>query len=79
MRKYVKYAKLQGQDTFIPGLGSLGSTLPSPSRTLNIQMFLDSEFPTLLFVNINGSGHSVPLANVQILSFSPEESSPKAE
>lgn len=73
MRRQVKYAKLHGGDAFIPGIGGLGSTLPPQSKTLNLKMFIDSDFPTVLLVEINGQDHFVPLANIQIGSLYPEE------
>lgn len=66
MKKTVNYVKLQGTDTFIPGIGGLGSTLPPASKTVNLKMWVDSEFPTILFLTVNGRDSFIPLANVQI-------------
>ncbi len=66
MRRRVTYVKLQGADTFLPGFGGLGSTLPPTNKTISgLNMYYDSETPTLLIIEIKGKEYFVPLANVQ--------------
>lgn len=62
MRK-LNYVKLHGGDAFIPGIGGLGSTLPSQSKTLDMVMFA-SEAGVCL--SVNGRDAFIPWANVQL-------------
>lgn len=74
MRRTVTYVKLQGTDAFLPGIGSFGNTLPPMSKKLDIKMFIDDRFPTLLFVQVGRRESFIPLANVQIAEIVPEAS-----
>jgi hypothetical protein len=73
MRKKIIFLKLHSQDTFFPGLGSLGNTFPSPSKALDLSMFYDTEMPNLIILQINGKENFVPITNVQTGTFAPEE------
>lgn len=70
--KRAVYAKLQGTDAFVPGLGGLGTTLPPANKSFKeFEMYWSAG--DALYVNIT-SLHNIkyeaviPSANVQILS-----------
>ncbi len=70
MRRYVKYAKLQGTDAFLPVLGNIGSTLPPLNKNIpGLEMFIDSEFPNFLTVKTPTVEAMVPLTNIQVAEF----------
>lgn len=77
--KRVTYAKLQGTDAFIPGIGGVGTTLPPTGKTLkDLKMFDNGE--GILIIQLKGAvgqpiEAGVPLTNVQILVYANE--SPK--
>lgn len=80
MRKVV-YAKLQGTDAFIPGVGGLGTTLPPNNKSIGLEMY-DVGDKLLLRISSKGSGQRlnpgepgvkngvleafVPITNVQV-------------
>lgn len=74
MRK-VTYAKIHG-DLFIPGLGGLGSTLPSQSKTVNLQMSYgqneDGAEGLFLVANVNFEIF-VPASSVLLVVYAPRE------
>lgn len=64
MRRPVKYAKFH-EGIFIPGVGDLGKTLPSPMKTLpDLEMNLED---TVLEINTKHQTIYVPLANVAFM------------
>lgn len=65
----LNYVKLHGGDAFIPGIGGLGSTLPSQSKTLDIKMYA-SDSGVCLYVN--GRDAFIPWANVQLAVYDGE-------
>lgn len=70
MRLEVTYAKLQGANNFIPGIGKLGESLPPMMSSLKTEMWIDSSVhPGLLFLTVNGKEGAVPLANIQNIVF----------
>ena len=70
MRRYIKYAKLQGTDAFVPGIGGLGTTLPVVNKSFKtFSMYIDSEFPNFMTVEMNTTVALVPLTNIQIAVF----------
>ncbi len=65
MGKIVKHLKVH-QDLFIAGLGALGNTLPSASKTLpDLVMSLESEGVLVKAKNIEAV---VPYANIVVLT-----------
>ena len=69
----ITYAKLHGGDAFVPGVGGLGNTLPTQSKTLNnFQMFHTDNGVLVTFVNLNKRYDVViPWANVQVAVYGP--------
>lgn len=57
----------------IPGIGQLEKELPPVNKTLKMEMYLDSDYPSVLLVQVNGMETFVPLANIQIGFLAPEE------
>lgn len=69
--RIVKYAKVH-EEIFIPGLGSLGTTLPSQSKTvkdLNMYTAVDG-----LVVKSGSYEVLIPFANVVLMSLAPATS-----
>lgn len=62
-KREVVYAKLQGTDAFIPGLGGLGNTLPPTMKALKLKMY---EVGDRLLIEVNGKKAFIPLTNVQV-------------
>lgn len=71
----VDYARLAGgaDDVFVPGLGTLGKTLPSPSKSVPMEMYL-GEGPEsgLLVICIGNRKAAVPVTSFQVLVYSAE-------
>lgn len=72
MKRIVSHAKLHDLNVVIPGLGSLNmTTLPPVNKTFKSFSMHFSELG--LTVEINGIESLIPAANVQFVSFAPEE------
>lgn len=67
----LRYVKLHGGDTFIPGFGSFGNTLPPSNKSVNLDMV---HTVTGIYVNVNkGAAETIiPWANVQIATYASE-------
>jgi hypothetical protein len=66
----ITYAKLHGGDTFVPGFGSFGNTLPAAGKSVK----LDMEHTAIgIYVSINnGKAETmIPWANVQVATYAP--------
>lgn len=72
MRK-VTYAKFH-QSLFIPGIGTLGDSLPSPVKAFDTSMETSAEG---LYIKINTAEAIVPWANVVLAKLAAEEKSSK--
>lgn len=71
MREF-RYVKFHGMDVVIPGIGSLGTTMPPTNKTVKLRMY-ETALGVLLSFN-NGSIESVvPWANVQLATYAPED------
>lgn len=70
------YAKLHGGDTFIPGYGSFGNTLPSQSKSVKMDME-HAEKGVYIVLDGGKARTLVPWANVQIVTYSNEPARPK--
>lgn len=66
----IKYLKLHGGDAFIPGIGGLGNTLPSPSKSLDLNM-THSEQGVYIVINKTKAFCLIPWANVQLAEYLP--------
>jgi len=78
MRK-ISYAKLQGLDAFIPGIGGLGSTLPPLNKTI-VDFAMYDGGTNLILVARNGNKRveaAIPMMNVQVFVYD-EPSNPAA-
>lgn len=73
MRRKVIRAKVHDMQVVIPGIGQLEKELPPVNKTLKMEMYLDSDYPSVLLVQVNGMETFVPLANIQIGFLAPEE------
>lgn len=66
----VTYVKLHGTEAFIPGIGGLGTTLPSPNKSLNVHM---EHTEAGLYIQINNKVEiTIPWANVQLAVYKSE-------
>lgn len=67
----IQYVKLHGGDTFVPGFGSFGNTLPSQGKSVKLDMVHTT---VGIYVNINnGKAETIiPWANVQIATYTAE-------
>lgn len=70
--RIVTYAKLHGGDAFIPGMGNVGSTLPPTNKAWDLKMYYT---PDGLKLSVSGGKIEamVPLANIQLVVFAPED------
>ncbi len=62
-RRKVIYAKLHA-DLFVPGVGTLGSTLPPPSKSVKLEM--ETDFITL-FCKAGNVEFTHPCASIQVM------------
>lgn len=71
--RQIRYVKLSGSDVFVPGFGSLGTTLPPGSKTLSLYMEHTQEG---VYINVNNSAAeaTIPWANVQVAVYVKQES-----
>lgn len=77
MRRKVNYVKLHSSDTFLPGIGSVGNTLPPSNKTLNgLSIYFDTDTSDVLFLEVSGREYILPMASVQVLALSSEDNSP---
>lgn len=79
MKRKVTRARVHDMQIVIPGIGQLEKELPPQNKTLQLDMYIDSDFPTLLFVKVRGMEVTIPLANVQIAFLAPEEAPKPAQ
>lgn len=73
MRRRVTRAKIHDIQIVVPGVGQLERELPPINKKVKMDLFLDTEYPGVLLVNIGSHELFVPLANVQIGFMAPEE------
>lgn len=66
----VTYAKLHGT-AFVPGVGHLGDSLPPTTKSIPLEMTATEEG---LNIKVKGVECMIPLTNVQLMVFAPEES-----
>jgi hypothetical protein len=66
----IVYMKVHSGEIFLKGPGTLGSVLPSPSKSLKLVMYGTEEG---VFLSFNGGKTEavVPWANVQIVEYGP--------
>lgn len=70
MKRPVEYARVHEMKMVIPGIGQLECVFPPQSKALpGLSMTWDG---TTLELCIKGKYYGIPAANVQILTFSPE-------
>ena len=69
----VKFVKLHSDDTHVPGIGSIGNTLPHPSKSFDLEMRYDEKN---LFLTINNVKAMIPAANIKILVVDEEVKTP---
>ncbi len=64
MRIKVTHVNLS-EGVFLDGM-NLGHSLPSSSKTIKLEMYLDAEVhPMLLFLKINGKDQFLPLSSIK--------------
>ena len=76
MKRKVTYVRLQGTDAFFPGVGTLGNVLPPMNKTF--KSFNLYDIGEKLLLEINGAEYFVPIANVQVGKYGPEEAEEEA-
>lgn len=78
MGRKIKYVKLHGGDTFIPGYGSFGNTLPPSNKSVQLEM---EHTETGIYVSVNNGGAEtiIPWANVQVATYVGEQASFKLQ
>lgn len=69
LNRTVKYVKFH-QGIFVPGFGTVGDTLPSSSKTINLTM---THLEEGLFLKLNSTEVLVPWANVVLAVYNPED------
>lgn len=67
-KRIVTHARFH-ESLFISGVGSLGDSLPSQSKTLQLEMCREPGGD--LEVKINGQEYAIPLANIKIVKYAP--------
>lgn len=72
--KFVKYMKTHSS-IFVPGLGDLGTTLPSASKTLKLKM---TDIDTAVLVEANNFKVKIPYGNISLMQLSDDPETAKA-
>lgn len=74
-KRKVKYARMHDVRVVIPGIGQMPNELPSQAKTIaGLEMYLCEG--VLEVVTAAAGSHGIPLANVQFMTFAPEDKAP---